>query len=169
MKNSFPPFAKLYLSEVLGARNYLCPEPVHSLRVLKGGVPCNILLIVFKQLSSSQKKLLKKIMASIDIFEFSVLEIKSDKVLELLLSCEEYLARFICFFGGKDLVKEKLLFEQEGVFVSSYQKGREEENQKVSFLQVFSLEELEGDSTEIRNKKKQVWEKLKKWKKASGF
>ena len=168
MKNSFS-LDRLYLSEVLGLRNYLCPEPVHSLRALKGGLPCNILLVIFKPLSSSQKDLLKKIMASIDVFEFSVLEIKSDQVLNLLLSCKEYLARFICFFGGRDLVKEELLFEQAGVFRSPYQKDGKEENSRVSFLQVFSLEELEGDSTEIRNKKKQMWEKLKEWKKTSGF
>ena len=166
MKNTSSPFAKAYLSEVLGIKNYLCPSSVQSFRVLKGGFPCRILIVIFKALSLSQQSLLKKIMASIDIFEFSVLEIKTNEVLNQLLSCEESLADFVCFFGGKDLFKEGFLIEQENLLVSSYQ-NKSQEKKQISFLQVCSLEELEGNSPKIRNKKKQLWEQLKKWKNIS--
>ena len=105
-------------------------------------------------------------MASVNVVEFSVLEIKKDEVLDQLLSCEESLADFVCIFGGKDLVKEALLIEREGMFLSSVQKNSEADK-LVSFLQVCSLEELEGSSVEVRNRKKKLWEQLKKWTKGS--
>ena len=166
VKNAYSPFAKAYLSEVLGIKTYLCPEAIHSFRSLEGGLPCRVLTVVFKALSPPQRILLKKIMASIDVFEFAVLEIKRDEVLNQLLSCEESLADFICFFGGKDLVKEDLLIEREGAFISACKKNSVSKP-PVSFLQVCSLEELEGDSIEVRNRKKQLWERLKNWKKIS--
>ncbi len=166
MKNTSS-FKTSYLSEVLGIKNYLCPKPVYSLRALKGGLPCLILIVVFKPPSSSQKALLKKIMASIDVFEFSFLEIKDNKVLAQLLSCKESLADSIIFFGGEEFVKKDLLTEQTPLLTSENQKsplGQESS----SFLQLFSLEELDGNSPEIINRKKQVWTKLKQWKKVSG-
>lgn len=166
VKNAHSSFAKAYLSEVLGIKTYLCPEQIHSFRSVEGGLPCRVLIVVFKALSSSQRTLLKKIMASIDVFEFSVLEIKKDEVLNQLLSREENLVDFVCIFGGKDLVKEALLIEQEGMFLSSVQKNSEA-NKPVSFLQVCSLEELEGSSVEVKNRKKKLWEQLKRWTKVS--
>ena len=166
MKDIFSPFARGYLSEVLGVKSYLCPDPIHSLRSLDGGLPCRFLAVVFKALSSDQKVLLKKIMASIEVFELSVLEIKNNVVLNQLLFSEERLADYVCFFGGKDLVKEGLLIEQGGLIVLSRQKQSRKE-QPVSFFQVSSLEELEGSSTEVMGKKKQLWEQLKKWKELS--
>ena len=153
MKDLFSPLARLYFSEVLGVKKYLCPESVHSLRSLEGCLPCKVLTVVFKALSSSQKILLKKIMASIDVFEMSLLEVKDNAVLNQLLSCEERLADFVFLFGGADLFKEGFLIEQKGLFVSSYRKNFVEQ-EPVSFLQVCSLEELDGNSSEIRNKKK---------------
>lgn len=166
VKDAYSPFAKAYLSEVLGIKTYLCPESIHNFRSLEGGLPCQVLIVIFKALSSSQRVLLKKIMASIDVFEFSVLEIKKDKILNQLLSCEEQLADFICLFGGKDLVKEGLLIEREGVFVSTLQKNFMT-SPLVSFLQLYSLEELEGNSMEVKNRKRKLWEQLKNWKKLS--
>lgn len=166
MKDTSSPMAKVYFSEVLGVKNYLCPESIYSLRSLEGGVPCRVLIVVFKALSSSQKLLLKKIMASLDIFEFSVLEVKDNEVLNQLLSCKENLADFVCFFGGKNLLKEGYLIKQKDLFISSRQQNSSKQK-PVSFLQVCSLDRLEGNSSEIRDKKKQVWEQLKKWKRVS--
>ena len=166
MKNMFAPFAMAYLSEVLGVKSYLCPESIHSLRSLEGGLPCRVLAVVFKALSSDQRVLLDKIMASIEIFEFSLLEVKNNAVLNQLLFSEERLAGYVCCFGGKDLVKEGLLIEQRGLLVPSGQRQSVEEK-PTSFLQVSSLGELEGHSAEVMGKKKQLWKQLKKWKELS--
>ena len=103
-------------------------------------------------------------MASIAVFEFSILEVKDNQILHQLLSYKERLADFICFFGGLDLVKEGFLIHQKDRWVSSYHKSFLG-GQPISFLQVESLEKLEGDSEAIRNKKRQVWKKLQEWKK----
>ena len=152
MKNPFSPLARTYLSEVLGVKNYLCPESIYSLRSLKGGLPCRVLAVVFKELSLSQKALLKKIMASIEVFEFSLLEIKDQSVLKQLICFENRLADFILFFGGKNWLDS----EQKALAALS--------GQPVSFLRLYSLEELDGNAPEIINRKKQIWEQLKKWK-----
>ena len=105
-------------------------------------------------------------MASLDIFEYSILEIKDDSVLNQLLSSENKWADFVCLFGGFNLLEKGLLVQQEGLFVSSSPKHSLKQR-PVSFLQVCALKELDGNSPEILNRKKQVWEQLKEWKKDS--
>ena len=142
---------RFYCAEVLGAKSYLCPKPVYSLRSLKGPIPCSVLAVVFKALSSSQEDLLKKIMSAIDVLEYSFLEIKDERVLNQLFLSQERLADFVVFFGGADLIQNKL------------------PSPPLSFFQACSLEELEGNSKEVINKKKQLWAKLINWKKLSGI
>ena len=176
MTNIWPsPAEKFYCAEVLGIKNYLCPESIYSLRSLRGPIPCRFLAVIFKMLSPSQYSLLKKIMASINIVEFTVLEIKAESVFNCLIDSEERLADFICFFGGKDLVKKGSFIEKNDLLIlkeSSKENAEQNislQNPSTSFLQVCSLEELDGSSKEVIHKKKQVWEQLKKWKKASGI
>lgn len=180
----------VYLSEVLGIKNYLCPKSIHSLRSIRGGIPCRVLALVFKSLSPTQHSLLKKIMASIDVFEFSILEIKDQSILSQCLSSEVPLANFIIFFGGEALVQKGVLVEREGLFYLADPKlssGNFAENKsplkklnsssskdtvsqkEISFLSVVSLEELEGDSPESRSKKQKLWQQLKQWKKLSNI
>lgn len=105
---------RIYASEVLGIKSYLCPEKIYTLRSLRGGLPCRVLAVVFKTLPPSQISRLKKIMNSINVLEYSLLEIKDDSVLKELLSGREKWADFIIFFGGPDLVQKRLLTERGG-------------------------------------------------------
>lgn len=166
MKNYSSPLARTYFSEVLGMRNYLCPESIYSLRSLEGELPCRALAVVFESLSFSQKGLLKKIINSLNVFEYSILEVKDNNVLNQLLFSKNRWADFVCLFGGRNLLEEGLLIQQEGLLVSSFQKHPLKQR-PVSFLQICPLKELDGSSPEIINKKKKVWEQLKEWKKIS--
>ncbi len=157
MKDAFSPAARAYIMETLGARSYLCPESIYSLRALKGGLPCRTLAVVFKPPSLSQKLLLKKIMAGIDILEFSLLEIKSPAVLNDLLLSQKRWADFICFFGGSHFFETELLTPPPSAPASPHQKPG-------SVLRLCSLEELDGQSPEIIDRKKQAWNQLKSWK-----
>ena len=168
MRNIFSPLSRTYFSEVLGVKSYLCPESIYSLRSLEGKLPCRALSVIFNPLSASQKMLLKKIMSSVNIFEFNVLEIKDNAILNQFLSSKNRWADFVCLFGGTNLLEKGLLIQQEGLFVSSSQK-QSFKKKPVSFLQICSLEELDGNSPEIINRKKQVWRQLKEWKEVSNF
>ena len=168
MKNPMSPQARIYFSEVLGIKHYLCPESIYNLRSLDGGLPCKVLSVVFQPLSYSQKRLLKKIMASVNIYDYTILEIKKTVILRELFSCEEKLAKHIFFFGGEERVKE--LPAIEGKSFSDFSDKKELFKHKpTSFLQLFSLDKLDGNSLEIINNKKQVWTKLQEWKQQSGY
>ncbi|MDE0091834.1 MAG: hypothetical protein OXN83_00945 [Oligoflexia bacterium] len=154
-----------YVTEVLGVKNYLCPSFIHALRHLEGGWPCHFLVVVFKKLNSSQKALLKKIMSSIGVFKYSVLEVEEERILDGLFEKTDCLAQFIFFFGGKDFVQEGKLFRQEGQLLSAFG-----DNIGCSFFQTASsLEELEDNSSTVKEKKQELWKQLKLWKSASQF
>lgn len=186
-------FSEVYQQEVLGIKNYLCPESVHKFRSLKGGLPCQVLAVVFQKLSPSQSVLLKKIMNSIGVLEYSVLEVKDSIILDDLLFGDR-IANQVCLFGGPDLVHKGLLSEEDALFVlpqeeSSFpkteqdHKGRnssetpEGQNQRSEikkrpsryFLQVCALEELSGESREVLDRKRLVWKQLQKWRKLKKF
>ena len=158
-------FSARYLTEVLGIKSYVCPADIRALRHLEGGLPCRCLVVVFNSFNSSQKALLKKIMSSIEIFKYSVLAVKEEKILEELFEKADQLAQFICFFGGKDFVQEGKLIRSEGRLISALN-----ERSSCSFFQTAcSLEELEGHSVSVRDKKQQLWNQLKIWKNISSF
>ena len=158
-------FSARYLTEVLGVKSYICPSAVQALRHLKGGLPCRFLVVVFNNPSLSQKALLKKIMSSIEIFKYSLLEVKEEKVLDELFEKADHFAQFICFFGGKDFVQEGWLIQSEGQLLSVLS-----ENPSCSFFQsAYSLEELEENSLTAREKKQKLWSQLKLWKNTSRF
>ena len=154
-----------YLTEVLGVKNYICPASIQALRHLEGGLPCRFLAVVFSRLSSSQKVLLKKILSSIEVFKYSVLEVKEDKILDELFEKTDRFAQFVCIFGGKDFVQEGRLIPCKGLIISALN-----ENANCSFFQsAYSLEELEENSLIVREKKQKLWSQLKIWKNSSQF
>ncbi|MCZ0932872.1 MAG: hypothetical protein OXJ52_06960 [Oligoflexia bacterium] len=158
-------FSARYLTEVLGVKSYVCPASVQALRHLEGGLPCRFLVVVFKNLSSSQKALLKKVMSSIEVFKYSVLEVKEEKILDELFEKADHFAQFICFFGGKDFVQEGWLFQSKGQLISALS-----DRTGCSFFQTaYSLEELEDSSLAVRDKKQKLWNQLKLWKNISQF
>ena len=156
-------FSSRYLTEVLGVTNYVCPSAIQDLRRLEGGLPCRFLVVVFKNLSLSQKDLLKKIMSSIGIFKYSTLEVKEEKVLDELFEKADLFAQFICIFGGTDFVQSGKLLLSEGQLFSTFNNSK-----SASFFQTaYSLEDLEGKSLSIKEKKQKLWSQLKLWKKES--
>lgn len=167
MKNPMSPQAQMYFSEVLGIKHYLCPESIHKLRSLEGGLPCKVLSVVFEPLSSSHKKLLKKIMASVNIYEYTILEIKKSVILQELFFSKERLAEYIFFFVGESMLKELSVIEGKS-FLDVSDKKELFKQKPISFLQLFSLDKLDGNSSEIINNKKKVWAKLQEWKRQSG-
>ena len=158
-------FSARYLTEVLGVTSYICPDSIQSLRRLEGELPCHFLVVVFNSLSLSQKTLLKKIMSSIGVFKYSLLEIKEEKILNELFERADDFAQFICFFGAKDFVQEAYLIQKEGQLFSALSKDT-----NCSFFQtVYSLADLEENSSSVREKKQQLWDQLKLWKSVSRF
>ena len=156
-------FSARYLTEVLGVTNYVCPVDIQALRHLEGGLACRFLVVVFNRLGPSQRALLKKIMSSIEVFKYSVLEVREEKILDELLEKTDLFAQFVCIFGGKDFV-------QEGWLVRKEEQPNRGANTKGSFFQSsYSLEELEDNSLAVRGKKQQLWKQLKLWKSTSRF
>ena len=154
-----------YVTEVLGVKSYLCPSSIKVLRHLEGGWPCHFLVVVFKKLNSSQKALLKKIMSSIGVFKYSVLEVEEKRILDGLFEKTDYLAQFVCIFGGKDFVQAGKLLRQEGHLISAFG-----DNTGCSFFQTaYSLEDLEDNSPTVKEKKQELWKQLKLWKNATQF
>ena len=141
---------RLYSFEVLGVKNYLCPQSIYSFRSLKGALPCEFLIVVFTELSPTRHSLLVKIMASIDILNFTILHIKNQQSFNHLLQEKEKWADFIFCFGTLDnsLAKSNKATSKPSGF----------------FLQLCALEELEGHSPQVKAKKIQVWNQLKKLK-----
>ena len=50
----------VYLREVLGVKNYLCPQSLQNIRQLEGEVPSKVLVILLEPPSESEKQLLKR-------------------------------------------------------------------------------------------------------------
>ena len=69
---------------------------------------------------------------------------KEIEIANELLAHPKNFAEFIFIFGGKDKVKKKL--------------------PDFCFQSLFSLEELEGNSSEVKEKKQRLWKELKNWK-----
>ncbi len=138
-------FKSFYLSEVLGVKKYLCPENIFSIRHFKGDLPCNVLAVTLGENSLKENQLLHKIMKSMDFSNFTLLELKNLNFLETFMDAveDEGLANFVIFFGQK----------------LCYDKFRQ-----VKYLKTYSLEELEGNTTSIQVRKKELWVELKKWK-----
>ena len=157
--------SNLYVTEVLGVTNYICPSSVRALRCLKGRLPCRFLVVVFDSLSVSQKALLKKIMLSLQVFEYSLLEVREEKILEELFEKADSFAQFVFIIGGKNFVQAGKLTQSKGQLVSAL--GNKTH---CSFFQsACSLEELEGSSPAVREKKQQLWNQLQLWKNTSQF
>ena len=136
-----------YIREVLGVKNYLCPERIQKLRKLEGAWPAQVLVIVFEFLTDSQKSLLKKIMSSLGFCSHSLLTIQDRRILKEFFREESCLAEFIFIFGAG----EKLSLKNQPGGCHFFQSA-------------YSLKELEGGSIEIRQKKQNLWKELKLWK-----
>ena len=108
-----------YLRQVLGIESYMIPKNLHEFRSFHGEFPCKTLVVV-KQLHPNTHELLKKIMKSIKITEFSILEFKaSDKqahlqnflkeqrIPQVFIFCSEFqgIDSSTCLFKGEDLTK----------------------------------------------------------------
>ena len=149
-----------YLTEVLGVTSYICPPGIQALRHLEGGLPCRFLALVFDSLNSSEKTLLKKIMSSVGVFKYSILEVREEKILDELFEKADHFAQFVCLFGGPDFVQKGRLIQAEGQLVSALDAGI-----KCSFFQTaYSLKELSENSTAVHEKKQKLWKRLKLWK-----
>ncbi|MBC6414957.1 MAG: hypothetical protein GDA46_00980 [Bdellovibrionales bacterium] len=136
----------LYVRDVLGVTNYLCPKKIHKVRQLEGTLPTKVLVIVFELLTDSQKKLLKKIISSLGELEYSLLQIKEKNLLD-------------SFF------KKEASFWAEFVFVFGKNENKNHEKRAYPFFYtIYSLKELEGVSQEVREKKQKLWKALKLWK-----
>ena len=64
-----------YYSKVLGIKNYILPPLTYHFRSFKGQ-PKSPVLVVVSNITWEQKRLLKKIMSSIKISAYSILEFK---------------------------------------------------------------------------------------------
>ena len=140
-------FKKLYAKEVLGIQSYICPPSIWKLRQIEGSWGALVLVVVLEPLLPSQKPLLKKIMASIAIFKYSVLQIKESSLLVDLLDSSNPLAKWIFLFGLKD---------------SPYPVWPD-----YCFWTPYSLKELEASSLEVQSKKQALWQELKKFQQAN--
>jgi len=133
----------VYLREVLGIKNYLCPPSIQKIRQMEGELPTKILVITLELLSDPEKQLLKKILSALGFHQYSLLQIKdlSYKKSFILESLE--LAKFVFVFGA---MSEEL------------------NSKKVLFQTPCSLKELTTGGMQINQKKKILWEQLKTWK-----
>ena len=133
-----------YLTEALGIKNYLCPVEIHAFRKLNGPLPCDTLVLTEGALDIKALQLLKKIMKSIEVSDFSLMEIKDlsriSPIKHFLLS--ERPAKKILIFSTK----------LSALFANS-----------PSILTCCNLEELLTDP-EKETKKRELWSQLKKWK-----
>ena len=135
-------FNSTYIQEVLGVKNYLCPEDIFHLRALKGRWPSEALVVTAEPLLEQEKELLKKIMHSSGLSNFAVLEIKD----------KSYLESFLKTLSSKSIAKYTIVFDGDKT------------TQHEFFLQTYSLKKLIGSSQDINSKKRELWLKLKQWK-----
>ena len=129
-----------YLREVLGVKNYICPQSIQKIRQLEGELPAKALVIVFEILSDSEKQLLKKILSSLDFDKHSLLQVKDPSHKQNFILEGLELAQFVFVFGA------------------------EFDSKKALFQTPYSLKELNGKDTDTIQKKKKLWEQLKIWK-----
>ncbi|MGI9549243.1 MAG: hypothetical protein ACR2M7_04640 [Bdellovibrionales bacterium] len=133
-----------YVSEVLGVKKYLCPKNIWSLRHIKGNVPCDVLVLIQGEASLTQQELLKKILSSVQISSYTILELKDLNMLESAMrTIENNKWTRLAIGFGQDL---------------SYAHFKH-----VTYLKTYFLKELEGAGPEIQSRKKQLWSELKKW------
>ena len=133
-----------YLTEVLGVKNYLCPQEIHSFRRLKGPLPCDILILMEGTPSAEAHQLLKKIMTAIGVSDFSLLEVRD-------LSRVSDIRHFLL---SEKPAKKTLIFSSQ---LSSLFEDSE------AILTSCNLEDLlTGDTA--KKKKMELWARLKKWK-----
>ena len=160
------------MSEVLGLKSYLCPKPLFALRSLKGGGACSVLNVLFKPLFSPQSHLLEKVMSSVDIVDFSCLEVKNLSFLEQIFRFEEgeRPADLVCFFGGELEGQKEWIQKRGGKELVQAQGQIQAQGQTAQpppfwfFIQTVGLEELSGNSASIRENKIALWNKLRQWK-----
>ena len=133
-------FKRFYAQEVLGIQHYICPQSIRELRQIKGAWGEGVLVVLLEPLEPTQKSLLKKIMASVAVTKYSVLQIKELSLLKALKDFSKQQAGEIFLFGLKSSC--------DYFFSSPY-----------------SLKELEGTSVEVNNKKQALWRELQKFKK----
>lgn len=142
----------LYLKDVLGIKNYLCPELLWDTREIKGPWPCQALAVVLQKPNKEENQILKKIMISIQQENFSLLYIKQNQFLNSFLSWQEKqsLIPFVIFFDGGDSFNE-----QSSLSSSNHS----------TFVRTYSLQDLLGDSPQVRKRKQQFWGVLQQWNK----
>lgn len=136
-------FQNYYLREVLGIHQYIPLQKILDKRNLKRKWPCDILVVVSKTLSPEELVFTNKIMKSISVSNFSILEIKEK---------DEFIENKIKEATQKGLIKYAIVFSDE-VRLS---------HKKI--LTSCSLNKLIGDSVEVKNRKKQLWSELQKIK-----
>ena len=133
-----------YLREVLGIQRYILPAHIWNQRTLKGKWPCRVLAVTFKSLNEEETSLLNKIMKSISISQFSILQCKQDNdslLEELKQVLETNLVELVILFGKKTHFKNE------------------------NFLNTYSLDKLTGSSPDIQQRKKELWLSLQQIKK----
>ena len=135
-------FYNQYLREVLGIKRYLPLKTILEQRVLRKRWPCEALAVVFHSLSSEEKSVLKKIMKSISISDFSILEIKNNEAIleQLEQALTQKLTSFIILFN------ENVDCEIKNI------------------LKTYSLDQFLGKSPEVQKKKQQLWLELQRIK-----
>jgi len=132
-----------YISQTLGVQYYLCPQPIWSIRRITGHLPCQVLAVVKGYLSAREKPLLFKIMSSIDVADWTLLEITKTCNLDFFKEEIKKWSQFVICFGRD--------------FANLDVRDR-------PFIQTYSLQELIGSTPEIVSRKKELWLKLKKCK-----
>ena len=132
-----------YLREVLGIERYLPLKRTLEQRVLKRHWPCEILVVSLNPLSLDEKSLLKKIMKSISVSDFSILELGNSSSASQLLeqALTKKLSRYIIIFD------DGFSLESKNVLITH------------------SLNKFIGESLEVKERKKKLWQELLKIKK----
>ena len=135
-------FHNKYLREVLGIKRYIPLETILEQRVLRKRWPCEVLAVVFHPPSLEEKSLIKKIMKSISVSDFSILEVKNNEFIleQLEQALDQNLTSSIILFNEKMDCKIK------------------------NVLKTYSLDQFLGKSPEVQKKKQQLWTELQKIK-----
>ena len=131
------------MREVLGVKNYICPQSLQQIRQLEGELPTPVLVIVLEVLTEAEKKLLQKILSSMNFHQYSLLQIKEPAYTTQFILEGLELANVVFVFGGEEIT----LSSKNTLFQTSY-----------------SLKELNRQDNETSQKKKNLWEQLKVWK-----
>lgn len=162
--------SSLYLTEVLGIKNYLCPKNTFSIRHIEGAWPCELLAVVCQPINPSEKDLLKKITHSIGFSSFTLLEIKNPSYLESFIetSKTQNIAKHIILFASEptDGKQKVIKGNKQAIKNARWQVGIKTANLQPTqnnFLQTYTLAEMTGSSPTINQKKKQLWGQLKQW------